>query len=88
MRPRKLSIENFGPYRRRTCVDFDALGEFFLICGPTGSGKSTLFDAMTYCLFGQAPGGRQGFEAELVSDFPARGKAPGGVRVFPRREFV
>lgn len=76
MRPRKLSIENFGPYRRRTCVDFDALGEFFLICGPTGSGKSTLFDAMTYCLFGQAPGGRQGFEAELVSDFAQPGEKP------------
>jgi exonuclease SbcC len=76
VRPSKLSVENFGPYRRKTCVDFEALGEFFLICGPTGSGKSTLFDAMTYCLFGQAPGGRGGFEAELVSDFAPPGEKP------------
>ncbi len=76
MRPSKLSIENFGPYRQKTSVDFASLGEFFLICGPTGSGKSTLFDALTYGLFGQAPGGRQGFEAELVSDFAQPGEKP------------
>jgi len=76
MRPSKLSIENFGPYRRKTFVDFASLGEFFLICGPTGSGKSTIFDAVTYGLFGQAPGGRQGFEAELVSDFAQPGEKP------------
>lgn len=76
MRPCKLSIENFGPYRLKTSVDFGSLGEFFLICGPTGSGKSTLFDAMTYGLFGQAPGGRQGHEAELVSDFAQPGEKP------------
>ncbi|MDX9784436.1 MAG: AAA family ATPase [Spirochaetia bacterium] len=76
MRPSKLSLENFGPYRKKTIIDFASLGEFFLICGPTGSGKSTLFDAMTYSLFGQAPGGRQGFEAELVSDFAQPGDRP------------
>jgi len=63
MRPIKLALENFGPYRDRAEIDFSALGEFFLICGKTGSGKSTLFDAITYALFGQAPGGRKGSEA-------------------------
>jgi len=76
MRPRRLSIENFGPYRQKADIDFTSLGEFFLICGPTGSGKSTLFDAMAYALFGQAPGARKGYESELVSDFAQPGAIP------------
>ncbi|MHB9153990.1 MAG: AAA family ATPase [Spirochaetales bacterium] len=76
MRPIKLALENFGPYRDRAEIDFSQLGEFFLICGKTGSGKSTLFDAITYALFGQAPGGRKGSEAEFVSDFAAPGGKP------------
>lgn len=76
MRPIRLALENFGPYRDRAEIDFTRLGEFFLICGKTGSGKSTLFDAITYALFGQAPGARKGFEAELVSDFAKPGDKP------------
>jgi len=76
MRPIKLVMENFGPYRDRAEVDFSALGEFFLICGKTGSGKSTIFDAITYALFGQAPGARRNLESELVSDFAAPGEKP------------
>ena len=76
MRPIRLALENFGPYREKAEIDFSALGEFFLICGKTGSGKSTLFDAITYALFGQAPGGRKGSEAEFVSDFAAPGDKP------------
>ena len=76
MRPIKLALENFGPYRERAEIDFSALGEFFLICGKTGSGKSTLFDAITYALFGQAPGARKGSESEFVSDFSKPGDAP------------
>lgn len=76
MRPIKLAIENFGPYRERAEIDFTRLGEFFLICGKTGSGKSTLFDALSYALFGQAPGARKGSEASLVSDFAKPGDKP------------
>ena len=76
MRPIKLALENFGPYRERAEVDFSRLGEFFLICGKTGSGKSTLFDAITYALFGQAPGARKGSESEFVSDFAKPGDKP------------
>ncbi|HWR11855.1 MAG TPA: AAA family ATPase [Rectinemataceae bacterium] len=76
MRPIRLALENFGPYRERAEIDFSRLGEFFLICGKTGSGKSSLFDAITYALFGQAPGARKGFEADLVSDFAKPGDKP------------
>ncbi len=76
MRPVRLALENFGPYRERAEIDFPGLGDFFLICGKTGSGKSTLFDAMTYALFGKAPGARDGLEGELASDFSAPGERP------------
>ncbi|MCE1195742.1 AAA family ATPase [bacterium] len=76
MRPLRLSLKNFGPYRELAEVDFSALGEFFLICGKTGSGKSTIFDAIAYALFGQAPGARSGHEADLVSDFAQPGDEP------------
>ena len=52
MRPARLVLENFGPYRGRTVVDFSRLGPVFLVWGKTGSGKTSLFDAMTYALYG------------------------------------
>lgn len=76
MRPIKLSLENFGPYREKTEVDFSRLGRFFLVSGKTGSGKSSLFDAMTYALYGKAPGARSGKESSLVSDFAQPGDKP------------
>jgi len=76
MRPLRLSLKNIGPYREPAEVDFSSLGEFFLICGKTGSGKSTIFDAIAYALFGQAPGARSGHEADLVSDFAQPGDKP------------
>lgn len=82
MRPIRLELKNFGPYRGTSVVDFSELGEFFLICGKTGSGKSTIFDAITYALFGEAPGARKGHERELVSDYAEIGEEP-----FVRFEF-
>lgn len=76
MRPIRLELKNFGPYRGTVGVDFSELGEFFLICGKTGSGKSTIFDAITYALFGEAPGARKGHERELVSDYAEIGEEP------------
>ncbi|WP_022791115.1 AAA family ATPase [Weissella halotolerans] len=60
MRPLKLSMHYFGPYERET-VDFTKFQEsqLFLIAGPTGAGKTTLFDAMVYCLFGVGTGERE-----------------------------
>ncbi len=52
MRPVKLTMQAFGPYAGRTEIDFDALGTrgLYLICGDTGAGKTTVFDAVTWSL--------------------------------------
>ncbi|HTX71561.1 MAG TPA: AAA family ATPase, partial [Rectinemataceae bacterium] len=76
MRPHRLVLENFGAYRRRTSVDFDGLGPLFLVWGKTGSGKTTLFDAMTYALYGKAPGSRAGLERQLWSHHAELGERP------------
>ena len=60
MRPVFLELTAFGPYQRRQAIDFAALGgsDLFLIHGPTGAGKTTLFDGITYALFGKLAGTR------------------------------
>jgi exonuclease SbcC len=54
MRPQHLRIEGFTSYREAAEVDFTDL-DLFAITGPTGAGKSSLIDAMTFALFGKAP---------------------------------
>ena len=54
MRPVLLEMEGFASFRERAVVDFEE-ADYFAIVGPTGSGKSTLVDAMTFALFGSAP---------------------------------
>lgn len=58
MRPERLRISAFGPYAGQEDLDFSALGNhtLFLICGPTGAGKSTILDAMCYALYGKTSG--------------------------------
>lgn len=61
MKPRTLSMQAFGPFANRQTVDFSLLPEdsLFLIHGPTGAGKSTLFDGICFALYGDTSGGER-----------------------------
>ncbi len=58
MRPILLELQAFGPYKEKQTIDFGKLAKqgMFLIKGPTGSGKTTIFDAMTFALYGGGSG--------------------------------
>jgi DNA repair protein SbcC/Rad50 len=54
MRPIRLVLDGFGTYRHQTEIDFTGV-EFFALVGPTGSGKSTVIDALCFALYGTIP---------------------------------
>lgn len=76
MRPLKLTISGFGPYAGTVELDFDALGQsgLYLITGDTGAGKTTIFDAISFALFGEASGDSR--EAGMLRSKYARPQDP------------
>ncbi len=72
MKPQKLTICGWGPYKDKVEVDFEKFNGrgLFLITGPTGAGKTTLFDAISYALYGSLSGEMRDKERNSVrSDF-------------------
>ncbi|WP_026590785.1 AAA family ATPase [Bacillus sp. UNC437CL72CviS29] len=71
MRPLQLIMTAFGPYKQREVIDFSDLGDhrIFAISGNTGAGKTTIFDAICYVLYGEASGEERSDTSMLRSQF-------------------
>ncbi len=76
MRPIKITMSAFGPYAGEINLNMDELGEkgLYLITGDTGAGKTTIFDAICFVLFGEASGGSR--EATMLRSKYAQPDTP------------
>lgn len=72
MKPIRLTMSAWGPYKGEADIDFTGLGGrgLFLITGPTGAGKTTVFDALTFALYGNLSG-QMREKNSVRSDFAA-----------------
>ena len=89
MKPIKLTMQAFGPFAQTETIEFDKLGTnpLFLINGPTGSGKTSILDAICFALYGETTGNeRQGVQmrcdmaaptllTEVTLEFSLNGKS-------------
>ncbi|WP_167958184.1 AAA family ATPase [Anaerosporobacter faecicola] len=75
MRPIQITIAAWGSYNEKVVVDFTRFnqGSLFLITGPTGAGKTTIFDAISFALYGDVSG-KTREKGSLRSDFAAAGE--------------
>lgn len=71
MRPIRLEICGFGPYSGKTVLELEKLSKegLYLITGDTGAGKTTIFDAITYALYGSASGSNRDDDSMLRSKY-------------------
>jgi DNA repair protein SbcC/Rad50 len=88
MRPIVLDMNGFASFREAARIDFtDA--DFFALVGPTGSGKSTVIDAMTFALYGSVPRwGRKGMVSLALAPTTSRGTVKLVFEVGDRRYVV
>lgn len=87
MRPMYLALSAFGPYAGEECIDFTKLGKkgIYLITGDTGAGKTTIFDAIVFALYGEASGEARG--ADMLRSKYAKPETPTYVKMtFSYRE--
>lgn len=84
MKPINLTISAFGPYKNLVTIDFTKLGEngIFLITGDTGAGKTSIFDAISFAIFGEVSGSNRPIQS-IRSDF-----AESNTETFVELEFI
>lgn len=72
MRPISLELYGFGPFASKTIIEFDKFGKkgIFLITGTTGSGKTSVFDAIVFALYGEASGNNRDSTMFKTLGFP------------------
>lgn len=78
MRPLNLTLSAFGAYAGKTELDLRELGErgLYLITGDTGAGKTTIFDAIAFALFGKPSGGKGGRDVSMLRSKYASPETP------------